>query len=165
MSISKIWVRMEKIILLVEDSPEDEALTLRAVRKHIPHVVVIARDGAEALDFLFGTGDYQGRDLSVRPVLVLLDLKLPKINGLEVLRRIRGGARTRVIPVVMFTSSSEEQDILTAYSLGANSYVRKCVDYNRYCDDLKQMMAYWFGLSQPPPSERAMEALGSGQAK
>lgn len=156
---------MEKIILLVEDSPEDEALTLRAVRKHIPHVVVIARDGAEALDFLFGTGDYQGRDLSVRPALVLLDLKLPKINGLEVLRRIRGGARTRVIPVVMFTSSTEEQDILTAYSLGANSYVRKCVDYNSYCDDLKQMMAYWIGLSQLPPSERAMEALGSGQAK
>jgi len=144
---------MDKIVLLVEDSPEDEALTLRAVRKHIPHVVVIARDGAEALDFLFGTGDFQGRDLSVRPILVLLDLKLPKINGLEVLRRIRGDARTRIIPVVVFTSSTEVQDILTAYNLGANSYVRKSVDYNHYCDDLKQIMAYWFGLSQLPPDQ------------
>lgn len=145
---------MDKMILLVEDSPEVEALTLSAVRKHVPHVVVIARDGAEALDFLFGTGDYRGRDLSVRPLLVLLDLNLPKVNGLEVLRRIKGDPRTRDIPVVMFTSSAEPTDLLVAYSFGANSYVRKPVDYEEYCGHLKGIMAYWLGLSQSPPAGR-----------
>jgi len=139
------------MILLVEDNPDDEALTLRAVRKHMPHGIVVARDGAEALDFLFGTGNFSGRDLSVSPLLVLLDLKLPKVNGLEVLRRIRGDARTRVIPVVVFTSSTEEQDILDCYSLGANSYIRKPVDYNQFCADMKQVMIYWLSVNQLPP--------------
>ena len=142
---------MEKIILLVEDSPEDEALTLRAVRKHIPHVVVIARDGAEALDFLFGTGDYQGRDLSVRPVLVLLDLKLPKINGLEVLEKIRANERTRLLPVVILTTSNEEQDKIKSYTLGANSFIRKPVDFQQFSEAIRQLGVYWLVLNQAPP--------------
>ena len=146
------------MILLVEDNPDDEALTLRAVRKHMPHGIVVARDGAEALDFLFGTGCYQGRDLSVSPLLVLLDLKLPKVNGLEVLRRIRGDARTRVIPVVVFTSSTEEQDILDCYSLGANSYIRKPVDYNQFCADMKQVITYWLFVNQLPPQRNCCAA-------
>ena len=146
------------MILLVEDNPDDEALTLRAVRKHMPHGIVVARDGAEALDFLFGTGEFSGRDLSVSPLLVLLDLKLPKVNGLEVLRRIRGDARTRVIPVVIFTSSTEEQDILDCYSLGANSYIRKPLDYNQFCADMKQVMTYWLSVNQLPPQRNCCSA-------
>ena len=142
---------VNKMILLVEDNPDDEALTLRAVRKHMPHGIVVARDGAEALDFLFGTGHFTGRDLSIAPLLVLLDLKLPKVNGLEVLRRIRGDLRTRVIPVVVFTSSTEEQDILDCYTQGANSYIRKPVDYNQFCADMKQVMTYWLSVNQLPP--------------
>ena len=141
------------MILLVEDNPDDEALTLRAVRKHMPHGIMVARDGAEALDFLFGTGCHEGRDLSNSPLFVLLDLKLPKVNGLEVLRRIRGDARTRVIPVVVFTSSTEEQDILDCYSLGANSYIRKPVDYNQFCADMKQVITYWLSVNQLPPQK------------
>jgi two-component system response regulator len=139
------------MILLVEDNPDDEALTLRAVRKHIPYGIVVARDGAEALEFLFGTGRYAGRDLTVNPLLVLLDLKLPKVTGLEVLRRIRGDGRTRPVPVVVFTSSTEEQDILDSYRLGANSYIRKPVDYSQFCDDMKQVMTYWLQVNQLPP--------------
>ena len=142
---------MNKMILLVEDNPDDEALTLRAVRKHMSHGIVVARDGAEALDFLFGTGRHAGRDVTVSPLLVLLDLKLPKVNGLEVLRRVREDARTRSIPVIVFTSSTEEQDILDSYRLGANSYVRKPVDYGRFCGDLKQVMTYWLCVNQLPP--------------
>jgi two-component system, response regulator len=149
---------VNKMILLVEDNPDDEALTLRAVRKHMPHGIVVARDGAEALDFLFGTGNFSGRDLSVSPLLVLLDLKLPKVNGLEVLRRIRGDVRTRVIPVVVFTSSTEEQDILDCYSLGANSYIRKPVDYNQFCADMKQVMTYWLSVNQLPPQRNCCSA-------
>jgi two-component system, response regulator len=149
---------VNKMILLVEDNPDDEALTLRAVRKHMPHGIVVARDGAEALDFLFATGRYLGRDLSVSPLLVLLDLKLPKVNGLEVLRRIRGDARTRVIPVVVFTSSTEEQDILDSYNLGANSYIRKPVDYNQFCADMKQVMTYWLSVNQLPPQRNCCPA-------
>jgi two-component system, response regulator len=142
---------VNRTILLVEDNPDDEALTLRAVRKHMPHGIAVARDGAEALEFLFGTGRHADRDLSTPPLLVLLDLKLPKVNGLEVLRRMREDARTRPIPVVVFTSSTEEQDILDCYRLGANSYIRKPVDYVQFCDDLKQVMTYWLCVNQLPP--------------
>jgi two-component system, response regulator len=142
---------VNKTILLVEDNPDDEALTLRAVRKHMPHPIAVARDGAEALDFLFGTGLHACRDTSVPPLLVLLDLKLPKVNGLEVLRRMREDSRTRSIPVVVFTSSTEEQDILDSYRLGANSYIRKPVDYGQFCEDMKQVMNYWLCVNQLPP--------------
>ena len=142
---------MNKLILLVEDNPDDEALTLRAVRKNMPHRIVVARDGAEALEFLFGTGRYVGRDLAESPLLVLLDLKLPKVNGLEVLRRTRADLRTRSIPVIVFTSSTEEQDILDSYRLGANSYIRKPVDYGQFCQDMKQVMHYWLCVNQLPP--------------
>jgi two-component system, response regulator len=142
---------LNKTILLVEDNPDDEALTLRAVRKHMALPIVVARDGAEALDFLFGTGSYASRDTSVPPLLVLLDLKLPKVNGLEVLRRMREDSRTRSIPVVIFTSSTEEQDILDSYRLGANSYIRKPVDYSQFCEDMKQVMNYWLCVNQLPP--------------
>jgi two-component system, response regulator len=111
----------------------------------------VARDGAEALDFLFGTGLHACRDTSVPPLLVLLDLKLPKVNGLEVLRRMREDSRTRSIPVVVFTSSTEEQDILDSYRLGANSYIRKPVDYGQFCEDMKQVMNYWLCVNQLPP--------------
>lgn len=143
--------QVNKMILLVEDNPDDEALTLRAVKKQMPHEIVVAHDGAEALDFLFGTGPWGERDLSHRPLLVLLDLKLPKVNGLEVLRRMRGDHRTRPIPVVVFTSSTEEQDILDSYSLGANSYIRKPVDYSQFCEDLKLVVHYWLTVNQLPP--------------
>lgn len=142
---------MNKMILLVEDNPDDEALTLRAVRKHMPYGIVVARDGAEALEYLFGTGRHAERDATLSPLLVLLDLKLPKVNGLEVLRRIREDARTRSIPVIIFTSSTEEQDILDSYRLGANSYIRKPVDYGQFCEDMKQVMTYWLGVNQLPP--------------
>jgi len=139
------------MILLVEDNPDDEALTLRAIRKHMPYGIVVARDGAEALDFLFGTGPNAGNDQPAPPLLVLLDLKLPKVNGLEVLRRMREESRTRSIPVVVFTSSTEEQDILDSYRLGANSYIRKPVDYGQFCDNMKQVMNYWLSVNQLPP--------------
>jgi two-component system response regulator len=124
---------MNELILLVEDDPDDEALTLRAVRKNMPHRVVVARDGVEALEFLFSTGRYAGRDLAEVPLFVLLDLKLPKVSGLEVLRRTREEVRTRTIPVIVFTSSTEEQDILDSYCQGANSYIRKPVGYVQFC--------------------------------
>ena len=149
---------MNKLILLVEDNPDDEALTLRAVRKSMPHRIAVARDGAEALEFLFGTGRHAGRDLAENPLLVLLDLKLPKVNGLEVLRRTREEVRTRSIPVIVFTSSTEEQDILDSYRLGANSYIRKPVDYGQFCQDMKQMMHYWLCVNQLPP-QRSCPAL------
>ncbi|MBJ6726073.1 response regulator [Geomesophilobacter sediminis] len=142
---------MNKMILLVEDNADDEALTLRAVKKQMPHEIVVAHDGAEALDFLFGTGTYDDRDPSIRPLLILLDLKLPRVNGLEVLRRIRSDHRTKMIPVVVFTSSTEEQDILDSYTLGANSYIRKPVDYTQFCSDLKQVVNYWLVVNQLPP--------------
>ena len=141
---------MYKIILLVEDDPDDEALTLRAVRKHITQSVVVAHDGSEALDFLFGTGDYKGRDLSISPSLILLDLKLPKLNGFEVLRRIRGDARTQCIPVVVFSSSTEEQDILGSYCFGANSYIPKHEDFDKFCETLTHIIEYWFTLNIAP---------------
>jgi two-component system, response regulator len=124
-----------KVILLVEDNPRDEALTLRALKKsNIVNDVVVARDGVEALDYLFGTGAHAGRDMSDMPQLVLLDLKLPKVDGLQVLRRMRGDERTRRLPVVVFTSSSEEEDLINSYNLGANSYVRKPVDFEHFLE-------------------------------
>ncbi|HBB96466.1 MAG TPA: two-component system response regulator [Blastocatellia bacterium] len=143
-----------KVILLVEDNPRDEALTLRALKKsNIANEVAVARDGVEALDYVFGTGTHEGRDLSLMPQLVLLDLKLPKIDGLEVLRRLRADERTRHLPVVVFTSSSEEEDMISSYSLGANSYVRKPVQFEQFLEATKQLGMYWLVLNEAPPLE------------
>jgi two-component system response regulator len=146
----------EKIILLVEDSADDEVLTLRALKKNnISNQVVIAHDGAEALDYLFGRGEYEGRDTSALPQVVLLDLKLPKIDGLEVLRAIRGDSRTKRLPVVILTSSKEESDLLDGYELGANSYVRKPVDFTAFAEAVRHLGLYWLVLNESPPERRA----------
>lgn len=140
-----------KNILLVEDNPDDEALTLRALRKHnIVNDVDVARDGAEALDYMFCTGKWSDRDQRLAPQVVLLDLKLPKIDGLEVLRRIRADPRTRLQPVVILTSSNEERDRVEGYGLGANSYIRKPVDFDEFVDAVKQLGLYWLVLNEPP---------------
>jgi two-component system response regulator len=142
----------KKVILLVEDNPDDEALTLHALEKNnINHKIVVARNGAEALDYLFGTGAYAGRDPHDLPLVVLLDLKLPKIDGLEVLRRIREDERTQLLPVVLLTSSNEEEDRLKGYMLGANSYVRKPVDFDEFVRAAGQLGLYWILLNEPPP--------------
>lgn len=142
----------DKVILLVEDNPDDEALTLHALKKNnIRNTIVVARNGVEALDYLFGTGAYAGRDPHHLPLVVLLDLKLPKIDGLEVLRRIRADERTRLLPVVLLTSSNEEEDRLKGYMLGANSYVRKPVDFDEFVRAAGQLGLYWILLNQPPP--------------
>lgn len=141
----------KKWILLVEDNPDDEELTKRAIRKNnILNELMVARDGAEALDFLFGTGDFAGRDTSVMPTVVLLDLKLPKIDGLEVLRRMRSDERTELVPVVILTSSKEEQDIANGYKLGCNSYIRKPVDFLQFSDAVQNLGLYWLLLNEPP---------------
>jgi two-component system, response regulator len=145
----------KKIILLVEDNPDDVALTLRAFKKNnIVNELIVVRDGAEALDYLFGTGQYQGRDLSVMPQLILLDLKLPKIDGLEVLRRLRADERTRLLPVVILTSSKEEQDLVNGYELGANSYIRKPVNFTGFSEAVRQLNLYWLVLNEAPPKSR-----------
>jgi len=139
------------MLLLVEDNPDDEALTLRALKQNkISNEVVVARDGAEALDFLFCTGAYVNRDRHVLPEVVLLDLKLPKIDGLEVLRRLRADERTRLLPVVILTSSGEEQDLVTGYRLGANSYIRKTVDFDQFVEAVRNLGLYWLVLNQTP---------------
>ena len=139
-------------ILLVEDNPNDEALTLRALKKNnIGNTVFVVRDGAEALDFLFCMGAYADRDPNDMPQLILLDIKLPKMDGLEVLRRIRSDKRTRLLRVVMLTSSNEEQDLIEAYEGGANSYVRKPVDFTRFTESIKQLGMYWLVLNEIPP--------------
>lgn len=144
----------EKTILLVEDNPDDEALTLRALKKNnIKNEVAIVRDGVEALDYLFGSGQYAGRDVKDLPQVVLLDLKLPKLDGLEVLRRVRADARTRRLPIVVLTSSKEEQDIVASYDLGANSYVRKPVDFTQFAESVRQLGLYWLVLNEAPPSQ------------
>ena len=141
-------------ILLVEDNPDDEALTRRALTKNnIQNEVVLARDGAEALDWLFGTGSHAGHPAT--PELVLLDLKLPKVDGLEVLRRIRSNPSTRLLPVVILTSSREEKDVVNGYGLGANSYIRKPVDFGQFVEAVRQLGLYWLVLNEPPPRPEA----------
>ena len=139
-------------ILLVEDNPDDEALTLRAFRKNnVTNEVVVARDGVEALDYLFGTGAHTNRDVSLLPQIIILDLKLPRIDGLEVLRRLRAAPQTKLLPVVILTSSNEERDRLEGYGLGANSYVRKPVDFAEFLDAVRQLGLYWLLLNERPP--------------
>ncbi len=145
----------DKTILLVEDNPDDEALTLRALRKNlILNEIMVARDGAEALDYLFGTGIHDGRDTSIQPQLILLDLKLPKIDGLEVLKRLRADPRTALQPVAILTTSNEERDIVASYQLGANSYIRKPVDFDQFIESVRQLGLYWLVLNTAPPLGR-----------
>jgi two-component system response regulator len=142
----------EKTILLVEDNADDEALTTRALRMaKIANDIVVARDGAEALDYVYGEGQYAGRDASQLPAVVLLDLKLPKLSGLEVLQRLRADPRTRLVPIVVLTSSSEEEDMLKSYQFGANSYVRKPVEFGAFANAVSQLGVYWLLLNQPVP--------------
>lgn len=144
---------MTKVILLVEDNPDDEELTLIAFRdSHIANEVVVTRDGEAALDYLFGTGPYAGRDMGIMPSVVLLDLKLPKVDGLEVLSRMRAHEPTRHIPVVVLTSSKEQEDIVKSYDRGANSYVRKPVDFTQFLQAAKQLGLYWLVLNEPAES-------------
>ena len=146
----------ERIILLVEDNPDDVALTLRALKKNnILNQVVVAEDGDKALEYLFGTGEFAGRNVKSLPAVVLLDLKLPKVDGLEVLRRLRADERTNLLPVVILTSSKEEQDVIAGYELGANSYIRKPVDFDRFLEAARQLGMYWLVLNEPPPGRGA----------
>lgn len=141
-----------KTILLVEDNPSDIALTKRALSKgHILNELIVAEDGQEALDYLFGTGIYASRGTAPLPTLILLDLKLPKVDGLEVLRKIRANAKTKRLPVVILTSSKEEQDIAASYDLNANSYIRKPVDFLQFVESIKNLGLYWLVLNEPPP--------------
>ena len=141
-----------KVILLVEDNSDDEELALLAFEKsRIANEVVVARDGVEALDYLFGTGAHAGRDVSNLPQVVLLDLKLPKVSGVEVLQRLRSDTRTRRIPVVILTASKEEQDVIEGYDLGANSYVCKPVNFTEFIEAVQNLQVYWLLLNEPPP--------------
>ncbi len=138
-------------ILLVEDNPSDVELTLRALKKHnLANNLLVVKDGAEALDFVFGTGAYAKRSVAKSPKLILLDLKLPKVDGLEVLRKIKSDERTKVIPVVVLTSSSEERDIVESYKLGVNSYMVKPVDFDQFVDCVSEMGLYWLVCNEPP---------------
>jgi CheY-like chemotaxis protein len=148
---------VDKSIFLVEDNPDDVELNLRALRKqNITNQVVVMKDGAEALDYLFGTGNYLGRDTSQVPTLILLDLKLPKVGGLEVLKRLRQDPRTRLIPIVVLTSSAEEKDLIESYSLGCNSYVRKPVDFIEFAEAVRQLGLYWLLINESPPKAGAV---------
>jgi two-component system, response regulator len=141
----------DRIILLVEDNTDDEELTLRAFKKNkIANGIVVVRDGAQALDYFFGSGSSSGRPVSAMPAVILLDLKLPKVDGLEVLRRLRADARTKLLPVVILTSSKEEQDIVNGYTLGANSYIRKPVDFEKFAQAIGQLGLYWLVLNELP---------------
>ena len=142
---------MENSILLVEDNPDDEALTIRALKKnHLKNKLVVARDGAEAIEYLFAEGKYAGRDINQLPALVLLDLQLPKIDGFGVLKRLRANEHTKFLPVVILTSSAEQEDILNGYGLGANSYVRKPVDFDEFITTVGQLGPYWLITNQRP---------------
>ncbi len=142
----------DRIILLVEDNPDDVELTLRSLATHnITNEVVLAPDGAEALEYLFATGIHAGRDSRIMPAVILLDLKLPKVDGLEVLRRLRADERTKLLPVVILTSSNEEKDMVNGYNLGANSYVRKPVEFTQFSEAIRQLGLYWLLLNEPPP--------------
>lgn len=144
-----------KMILLVEDNEQDEVLTLRALKKNnIRNEVVVARDGAEALDFLFAKGKYAGRDIKHLPQVVLLDLKLPKIDGIEVLKEIRSSLVTKRLPVVILTTSNEEKDLMDGYDNGANSYVRKPVDFDQFAEAVRKLGMYWLLLNEPPPDRK-----------
>jgi two-component system response regulator len=146
---------MSKVILLVEDNPTDEKLTLRAFTKcNVANDIVVVRDGSEALEYLFGTARHADRDTSALPTVVLLDLKLPRIDGLEVLRRIRADDRTKILPVVVLTASREEEDVLRSYSLGANAYVRKPVDFGEFAEAAKTLGLFWLLLNEPAPTPR-----------
>ena len=145
----------DKVILLVEDNPRDEELTLRAFRKNnIGNEVVVARDGVEALQYLFATGPHVGRNVLDLPAIALLDLKLPKVDGLEVLRRIRADDRTKLLPVVLLTSSKEDSDRLAAYGSGANSFVRKPIEFAEFSEAIRQLGFYWLQLNEPPPAAK-----------
>jgi two-component system, response regulator len=147
-------IMINKTILLVEDNLDDVELTLRALKKNnIRNEITVVYDGAEALDFLFGTGKYSGRDLTVMPTVILLDLKLPKLDGLEVLRQLRSNELTKLLPVVILTSSKQEQDIVNGYSLGVNSYVRKPVDFNQFAEAVSHLGLYWLLVNEVPPTK------------
>jgi two-component system, response regulator len=144
----------KKVILLVEDNPSDVGLTRRAFEKNrIQNEMVVAEDGQEALDYLFGAGAYTGRDTSLMPAVILLDIKLPRVDGLEVLSYIRGHELTKRLPVVILTSSREEQDVAMSYDLGANSYIRKPVDFQQFAEAVRALDLYWLVLNEPPPPQ------------
>ena len=146
---------MKRNILLVEDNPDDVELTLRALKKYnVKNEIVVVRDGAEALDYLFATGAYSDRDTTTMPAVVILDLKLPKVDGLEVLQRMRADERTKLVPVVILTSSKEEGDMVNGYKFGANSYVRKPVDFTEFVEAARQLGLYWLVINEPPPQTR-----------
>ncbi|NQU12155.1 response regulator [bacterium] len=148
-----------KTILLVEDNPDDELLTVRALKKNnVLNDLIVARDGREALDYLFGAGRYSSRDPHDLPAVLLLDLKLPKVDGLEVLRCVRADARTRLLPVIILTSSKEESDLINGYKLGANSYVRKPVDFDQFAKAVNTLKLYWLLLNEPPPKPKRKNA-------
>lgn len=137
----------------MEDNPNDEMLTIRALKKNnILNEIIVARDGKQALDYLFAEGEHEGRDLEINPEVILLDLKLPKIDGLQVLKRIKSDKRTKLLPVVVLTTSNEDQDLLSSYELGANSYIRKPVDFDQFIKAIGQLGLYWLVLNEPPPS-------------
>jgi CheY-like chemotaxis protein len=146
----------DRVILLVEDNPDDEVLTLRALKQNqIKNTIIVVRDGAEALDYLLAEGAHAGRDATMVPELILLDLKLPRIDGIEVLRRIRANERTKLVPVVILTSSKEERDLIDGYKNGANSYIRKPVDFTQFTESVKQLGLYWLVLNEPPMGRRS----------
>lgn len=150
----------KKYILLVEDNPDDQALTMRALKKaNILNEIVVANNGEEALDYLFGTGAYAGRDLSIMPEVILLDLRMPKIDGLEVLKRIRANERTKFLPVVILTSSKEERDLVESYKLGANSYIQKPVDFVEFAEAIQTLGVYWLALNVLRPGEERRHSL------